>query len=219
MITENKELRSIKLLAHGKNYYVVYHRNLCYDRFFYFTYLYDLFLLLKETDFCNFADGTTQNLAELLEKLERNFELAIHWFEDNYMKLNTCKCHLLISGHKYKYQLTQIGKYMVWEENKVKLLGITIDSELKFESHILNICAKANKKLSVLCRLKNIFTFQQRRILFKLFLEAQFKYCPLIWMLCSRSANNKIIKLHKGALRIVYDDYNSKLEEHLTKDG
>ena len=35
-------------------------------------------------------------------------------------------------------------------------------------------------------------------------------------MFCSRSSNNKINKLHETALRIVYDDYNSKL---LTKDG
>ena len=66
---------------------------------------------------------------------------------------------------------------MVWEENKVKLLGITIDTELIVYSHILNICSKANKKLGVLCRLKK---FQQRRILFRWLFEAQFKYWPLI---------------------------------------
>ena len=38
-------------------------------------------------------------------------------------------------------------------------------------------------------------------------------------MFCSRSSNNKISKLHERALRIVYDDYNSKFEELLTKDG
>ena len=34
---------------------------------------------------------------------------------------------------------------MVWEENKVKLLGITIDNELIFDSHILNIYSKAKE--------------------------------------------------------------------------
>ena len=38
-------------------------------------------------------------------------------------------------------------------------------------------------------------------------------------MFCSRSANSKINKLHERALRIVYDVYNSKFEELLTKDG
>ena len=70
-----------------------------------------------------------------------------------------------------------------------------------------------------LFRIKSISTFQERRILFKAVFEGQLKDCPLIWMFCSRSANNKISKLHERALRIVYDDYNSKFEELLTKDG
>ena len=46
---------------------------------------------------------------------------------------------------------------MVWEENKVRILGITIGNELRFDSYVLNICPKANKKLiSFLCRLKSI---------------------------------------------------------------
>ena len=38
-------------------------------------------------------------------------------------------------------------------------------------------------------------------------------------MFCSRSVNNKINKLHEGTLTIVHDNYNSKFEELLTKDG
>ena len=87
-----------------------------------------------------------KNLVELLEKLEGNSELAIHWFEDNNMNLNTSKCTLLIFGYKYEHQWAQIGKNMVWEENKVKLLRKTRYNELIFDSHILNICLKANKK-------------------------------------------------------------------------
>ena len=34
---------------------------------------------------------------------------------------------------------------MAWEENEVKILGITINNELKFDSHISNKCSKANK--------------------------------------------------------------------------
>ena len=38
-------------------------------------------------------------------------------------------------------------------------------------------------------------------------------------MLCGRSVNSTINKLHERDLRIVYDDCNSKFEEFLTKDG
>ena len=97
-----------------------------------------------------------KNLVELLEKLKGNSELAIHWFEDNNINLNTGKYHLLMFSHKYEHQWAQIGKNMVWGENKVKSLGKIADNELIFDSHILNICSKVNKKLSALCKLKNI---------------------------------------------------------------
>ena len=60
-----------------------------------------IFFALKGVDICNFADDKTpyvsnSNLKSELETLEHNSELDIPWFEMNYMKLNTDKCHLLI---------------------------------------------------------------------------------------------------------------------------
>ena len=98
--------------------------------------------------------------------------------EDN-LELYTDIYHLLISRHKFEHQQIQIGKDIVWKENKVTLLGLTIDNELIFDSHISNMCSEANKKkLSVLCRLKNDLTFQQQRVLFKSFFEV---VLPISW--------------------------------------
>ena len=69
-----------------------------------------------------------KSLAKLLEKFERNYELAIHWLEENYANLNTGKSHLLIFGHIQEHHWTQIGKDIIWQENKVKFLGKTIDN-------------------------------------------------------------------------------------------
>ena len=43
--------------------------------------------------------------------------------------------------------MAQIDKDMVLEENEVKPLGIKTNSKLKFDSHISNVCSKANKNL------------------------------------------------------------------------
>ena len=51
----------------------------------------------------------------------------------------------------------------------------------------------------------------------KMLVESQFNYCPLIWMLHSRTLNNKINRLHERALRIVY--YKSSFSTLLEKDG
>ena len=52
----------------------------------------------------------------------------------------------------------------------------------------------------------------------KAFIESQFNYCPLIWMVHSRALNNKINRIHERALKIVYSDYNSFFNELLDKD-
>ena len=62
-------------------------------------------------------------------------------------------------------------------------------------------------------------SLEKRRIVVKTFLESQFNYCPLIWMLHSWTLNNKINRLHERALRIVYSDYKSSFNTLLEKDG
>ena len=57
------------------------------------------------------------------------------------------------------------------------------------------------------------------RLLIKSFVDSQFSYCPLIWMFCSRSLNNKISKLQEKALRILCKDYDSSFEDLLEKDN
>ena len=59
----------------------------------------------------------------------------------------------------------------------------------------------------------------KRRLLMKAYIQSQFNYCPLVWMIHSRNLNNKINKIHERALRIVYEDYNSKFEELLKRDN
>ena len=66
------------------------------------------------------------------------------------MKLNTDKCHLLISEHKYEHMICSIDNTKVIESHIVTFLGIDIDSELTFSHHINSICKKASSKLNAL---------------------------------------------------------------------
>ena len=72
--------------------------------------------------------------------------------------------------------------------------------------YVSNICLKANRKLSALTRVAKFVPFKTRRILFKAFIESQFKYCPLEWMFHGRKINDKINKVHERARRIIYND-------------
>ena len=74
------------------------------------------------------------------------------------------------------------------------------------------------KRFNALSRMTNLLSFSKRRILFKAFVESQFKYCPIVWMFHSRCTNNKINRLHYRALRIVYDDDVSTFDQLLAMD-
>ena len=56
------------------------------------------------------------------------------WFNNNGMKANADKCHLLLST-KEKLK-ANISNYKIMSGDKEKLVGVTIDNHLKFESHI-----------------------------------------------------------------------------------
>ena len=133
-----------------------------------------------------------KNLEFVLLKLEEQSNIAINWFENNYMKMNSDKCHLPISGNKYEHLWAKIGSERIRETKAVKLLGVTIDNELKFHVHLNNVCLKANRKLSALTRIRKYLDFNKTRVLCKGFFESQFKYCSLTWMFYSRQTNNKI---------------------------
>ena len=100
-----------------------------------------------------------------------------------------------------------------------KLLGIIIDSKLKSENHITELCLKVSKKINAVCRISSFMSLEKRRALMKAFIESQFNHCPLIWMLDFRTLNNKINRIHERALRTVYSNYNSSFSELLDKNG
>ena len=155
-------------------------------------------------------------LKSVLEMLEHNSELAIAWFEMNYMKRNPNKYHLLLSGNKNEQMWTKLDRDIAWESNNVKLLKITLDNNLKL-INMSNICSKASRKLSALTRVDKFLPFKKRHILFKAFIESRFKYCPLAGIFHGRQINDKINKLHERALRMVYND-TMLFEKLLVKD-
>ena len=176
-------------------------------------YINDLFFNFAETDICNYADDTT-----LITRLERDSINAIVWCENNYMKLNEEKCYFLISCNKIEHLWAKIGDAMIWESSKENILGVTIDTDLKFDEHVSNLCLRAGRKLTALARLTKIVSFDKRRLLLKSFVESQFVYCPLTWKFYSRKLNNKINKIHERALRIVYQNFTLSFEDLLKKD-
>ena len=136
----------------------------------------------------------------------------MNWFNDNSMKANHGKYHLLSGNDSIKIT---IGSKIISSSKCEKLLGIKIDNNLNFEKHI----EKASHKMNALSRLASSINFEQRRLKMNSFVVCHFSHCPVAWMFHSRKLNVCINRIQERALRVVYRDFDSSFEELLRRDS
>ena len=130
------------------------------------------------------------------------------------MKPNVDKCNLLVTTEKSVS--INIDGSNVKNKKEQKLLGIKFDSS--FGGHITSLCKNTSQKLHAPARIVNYMDLFKRKVLMKAFITSQFSYCTLIWMLHSRTLNNRINNIHKRTLRLTYKDNQSSFRELLEKD-
>ena len=102
-----------------------------------------MFYFLEDFDIANYADDSTPHCAGksaefVVNNLERSSTILFKWLNNNYMKVNTGKSHLLLSGNS-RATATIDNSYIESEDEQV-LLGITVDSNLTFENYINSTC-------------------------------------------------------------------------------
>ena len=134
------------------------------------------------------------------------------------MKANPDKCHLLLSTNQNN--LTNINSSAIHNSSSEKLLGITIDTNLKFDIHVNNISKKSLSETKCFYKnfLMSLMNVDKRRYVMKAFISLHFIYCPLVRMFHDQVFNNKINRIHERSLRIVHGDNKSSFEELLRKD-
>ena len=71
-------------------------------------------------------------------------------------------------------QKIYIGEYIIKNSDCKKLLDIKIDSKLRFDDHVQDLCKKANRKLLALDRATPHMYLEKRQILINPVFDAQF---------------------------------------------
>ena len=112
-------------------------------------YVNDFLYLVKDTEVCNYADHTAifvcgAELDPISKSLEKDVSLLSSWFANNYMKMNGYNSYLLVLGNKTVEATINISRYLIKECDVEKLLGVTIDKNLNFKSHVNGLCKKAS---------------------------------------------------------------------------
>ena len=189
-------------------------------------YINDIFYMNFDCDICNFADDITLYLCRpsidvVITEVENTLMTILTWFDQNRMAANIARFRMMFLGKNVhtKFHLNVNGK-IVLEDEQVKPLGVTIDNNLKFNSHIKENCGKVYQKTSALSRLRGYISEKKANLLLNTVVKSNLQYYSLIWLLCSKAADNLISRTTKRAMRIAYNsDSKETLGTLLQRDG
>ena len=121
------------------------------------------------------------------------------------MILNPSKCHYMCIGKNTESDVFEFENVCLENSKEEGILGITIDDKLTFDSHIKSICRKAGQKLSAHSGISAYQETDKKELLFKSMVKSQFTYYSLVWMFCSRNANN-LQKIQERSVRLITND-------------
>ena len=172
-------------------------------------FLIELFFIIEDADIASYVNDNTpyviaDNIDGVIKSLEEGSEILFKWFNNNLMKINADKCHLLVSTNNTVK--LKIGHFDITNSKSENLLGVKCDHKLSFDDYISELCKRAIRKIYALSRIASYINVSKRRNLMDAFFKSQFSYCPLVWMCHSHANNGKINRLHEHCLRIIYSD-------------
>ena len=95
----------------------------------------------------NYADdnspyATSKDTKSVINHLENEAKSLLQWLQNNAFKANPDKSHLLLNSTDTSLSAV-IDGHVINNNNLVKLLGISIDNELKFNEHVSKLCKKS----------------------------------------------------------------------------
>ena len=108
-------------------------------------YINDLFIFSNAFKIANYADDCSPfefngSTNDVIRKLEDDSQILIQWYQNNYLKPNPDKWHLLLSDVDNDLP----------NSSSQKILGVTFDNKLNFTTHITKLCTKKKDKKSTL---------------------------------------------------------------------
>ena len=136
----------------------------------FYIFLNDLLLINLRSIVCNFADDNTlyycgKTTENVIKNLQSDLKIVLKWFRNNQMMPNPRKFQYILLG-KHKLLKIEIEGFQLESAKLVNLLGITINHNLTFDTHVSNICKTASAKVKSLSRIRNAF-IRKAKFLYK----------------------------------------------------
>ena len=150
--------------------------------------------------------NTLQNIENTLQDSINNIA---HWCNENKMALHPHKSKSMLISTRQKQQLIPLSLNLKVLSNDIqqvhehKVLGIIIDDELSWRSHIDKLSKKISKNLFLLNKLRHLVSPDALKLFFHAHILSHFNYASTVWCKASENQFKKLNSLHKRGLRIL----------------
>ena len=143
-------------------------------------------------------------------KLQKDIDLLGSWARKRGMRFQPVKCNMMQLTNKRinKIEASYTLEGTVLENvDSIKYLGVTITNDLKWNTHINNICTKANRTLGFLRR--NLFSCPQdvKEAAYKGLVRPVLEYGSSVWDPHTKCLQEELEKVQNRAARFVTRNY------------
>ena len=139
-------------------------------------------------------------------RLQCHLLKADPWFGVNGVISKPDKYQAMVLGNTNHAFSFLVNSIKIPVTDSIDLLGVNIDKNLQFTSHVKNICAKVNNQVNVVSRFRKIVPPAVKCKIYKGFIVPYFRYCSAVWHFCGAQNRDKLEKRNKRALKIVLNE-------------
>ena len=172
-----------------------------------------------------YADDTSITYASNdVEEIERcvniDFDRIRTWLAANKLTLNTTKTEFLLIGSWQRLSrlernpIIEINKFPIKQVSTSKSLGVHIDGNLSWESHVNEVSKKIASGISAIKRIRYFLPFKILLNVYNSLVQPHFDHCNVVWGNCSKNLSSKLQKLQNRAARVLtYSNYDCSTSE------
>ena len=120
--------------------------------------------------------------------------------------INPIKTKSMTIATRQKHQLPLdlvLNGARIDQVSQHRLLGITIDNKLRWDSHINNVCKTVSRRVFLLSKLRYIVDIDTRKLFFNADIKPHIDYASVVWDGCSDVLKKRLNSLHRRAVKLI----------------
>ena len=166
------------------------------------------------------ADDTTlhtsgKDIMQNRSNMQDSLDQVSNWCDNNHMVINPIKTKSMTIATRQKYQLSPLPLDLILKGATIdqvsehRLLGITIDNKLRWDSHNNNVCETVSRRVFLLSKLRYIVDIDTRKLFFNAHIKPHVDYASVVWDGCSDVLKKEIKFSAQKSCKVNPSRYNS----------